>query len=91
MTTLETLIAAYHAARAAWFESDTEANGDPEWDAYEAAEDTVLRYPCTTLAEVQEKARFFLDNDSPFDTLRNCQTATEEALRPFLRSLCGTP
>jgi hypothetical protein len=67
-------------------------NGDeegPAWDEYEAAEGAVIKFPCRTIEEVREKARFFLENDGPYDTIRNCFSNEGETLRPFLQSLLG--
>lgn len=93
MADLGKLIDAYHAARRTWeaqFEQDEDAAGEaPQWDAYWEAERAVIVFPCRTLDDVRAKAKFFLENSSPYDTIRNCSTATEETLRPFLRSLIG--
>lgn len=87
---LPLLIAAFHEATAKRDAEWNKGNDDgPEQDAVEAAEDAVLRFPCQTLDEVRVKARFFLNNSGPYDTIRNCFDAKEETLLPFLRSLAG--
>lgn len=87
---LATAIAAFLEAKRAYdaVPPDLDKEG-AEWDAYEATEHAVVTYPCKTFEEVQLKARFFLDNDGPYDTIKNCFGSTEETLRPFLRSLLG--
>jgi hypothetical protein len=81
------LIDAFAGAKAAY---DIVAEGDtPEWDAYEAAELAVIVHPCQSMDEVREKARFFLDEAGPNDTLRNCRSGDNTALDLFLRSLIG--
>lgn len=78
---------AYRAAEAN--NLDAKAEDFPEWEAYEAAEHAVIIYPCRSLEDVRTKARFFLDNDGPYDTIRNCVLGEEETLLLFLRSLVG--
>ncbi len=86
---LKALIDAYEKAREDYENAAPEDPGTPEWEAYEAAEHAVIICPCRSLEDVRTKARFFLENESPYDTIRNCHTQTEEALIPFLRSLLG--
>ncbi len=91
MADLRELISAYHRAREAFenaWDDDEDATGQ-KWGAKEAAEHAVVVYPCKSLDDVRTKARFFLENDSAYDAIRNCRTATEETLLPFLRSLLG--
>jgi hypothetical protein len=85
---LDAVIGAYHRARQASAATDYSSDR-PEWDAYEAAENAVIVFPCQTFADVQAKARFFLENEAAYDTIRNCYDSKEEALLPFLRSLIG--
>ncbi len=88
--TICALIKTYQAARDAWDKADPDGNCDgPEWDALEAAEDAILRFPCTTIGQVRAKARFFIETEPAYDTIRNCYDSKEEALIPFLRSLLG--
>ncbi|TPM25684.1 hypothetical protein [Mesorhizobium sp. B2-3-4] len=86
---IEALIQTYIEKRDAYRALDPDCNGGPEWDAYGAAEHDVIVFPCTTLADVQTKARFFIENASAYDTIRNCSSGNEETLYPFLRSLLG--
>lgn len=88
---LNSLIEDYRKAKEAYekaAEEEDDFNG-PDWDAKEAAEHAVIMYPCRSLGDVRTKARFFLENESSYDTIRNCRSVTEETLRPFLRSLLG--
>jgi hypothetical protein len=84
---MEKLFAAFAAAQAAWRAMPEETEGGPEWDALEAVEHEIVIYPCRTIEDVQAKARFFLENEMPYDTIRNCSGAEEETLLTFLRSL----
>ena len=94
---LTDLIEKYREAQAAWYvkfdEDDSQSNSCPEWDAYEAAEDAVLHFPCKTLADVQIKAAFVIADENAHDSLRNCfrmvDGKKEWSLTPFLRSLLG--
>lgn len=86
---LRDLIAAFEHARSAYSTAAPEETDHPTWAAYEAAEHAIIVHPCLTLEEIQIKARFFLNNEAGYDTIRNCFTATEETLLPFLRSLLG--
>lgn len=88
---LETQIAAYAKAREAWENADPEGEwpDSPEWIACDAAEHAIIVYPCQTMEDVRKKADFFLNNESAYETIRNCRSATEETLLPFLRSLLG--
>lgn len=87
---LNSLIEGYRKAEDAYEKATEEDDfNGPDWDAKEAAEHAVIMYPCRSLDDVRTKARFFLENTSPYDTIRNCRNATEETLRPFLRSLLG--
>lgn len=88
MADLRELINVYTHAKAAFDAADPDCD-EPEWNAYEAAEHAIIIYPCRTLDEVRHKARFFLENSGPFDTIHNCYTTTEATLLPFLRSLLG--
>lgn len=88
---LGTVIAQFIEAKRAY---DTAAEaGDtdgPEWDAYETKEHAVIVYPCLTIEDVRQKARFFLDYAGPNDTLRNCYSGDYDwTLDEFLRSLLG--
>ncbi len=89
MADLRELIDTFAAAQAAYEAADPEEDDSPEWSAYDAAQRAVIMFPCRTLDEVRAKARFFMENDGPYDTIRNCRTDTEETLMPFLRSLLG--
>lgn len=94
---LTDLIEKYHEAKAAWHakfdEDEDQASSCPEWDAYEAAEDAVLNFPCQTLADVQIKAAFILVDESAHDSLRNCYRIVDGELQCsltlFLHSLLG--
>jgi hypothetical protein len=61
----------------------------PEWTEYEGAEHAVIVYPCQTIEDARVKVRFFLENDDPYDTIRNCRSGEGETLRLFLASLTG--
>lgn len=88
---LKTIISDFEAAREAWEVADPEADCDgPEWDAYAAAERVLVKWPCQTLDEVQQKAAYFLGDAGLLDTVQNCHTGDEESLRVFLRSLTQT-
>ena len=84
------LIDAFADTKAAY---EKVAEGDtPEWNAYEAAEHAIIVHPCQSMDDVRQKARFFLDEVGPNDTLRNCRvssTSPERCIDLFLRSLCG--
>lgn len=86
-TELETLIARFFDAQRAYDAVPAEQDDDPQFEVYEAAETAVITYPCKTVGEVQRKARFFLENDGPNDTLRNCFNNAGPTLNRFLRSL----
>jgi hypothetical protein len=84
---IETAIARFIETKQVY---DCTAEDDgPEWDAYEAAEHAVIFYPCRTMDDVRIKARFFLENEGPNDTLQNCPIGPARALDVFLRSLLG--
>lgn len=90
MADLRELIDAFAAARAAFLampEDDDECTA--EWDAYCRAEYAIVTYPCRSMEDVRQKARFFLDNDAPNDTLQNDSNEAGLALDQFLRSLLG--
>ncbi|MDR7034525.1 hypothetical protein [Mesorhizobium sp. BE184] len=90
MADLRELIDAFAQASAAYNAAPEAADWDsPEADAYEAAEHAVIVAPCETAEDVRMKARFFLDNSGPNDTLRNCEDAAGSDLDRFLRSLLG--
>jgi len=91
MADLRELIDAFTVAKAAYDASAGRGDCDgPEWDVYEATEHAVIVYPCRTVEDVRLKAHFFLDNDGPNDTLRNCFTGDHDwTLDLFLRSLTG--
>lgn len=77
-------------ARAAWDIADPDGDCTcPEWEAVEAAEDVILRFSCRTIEDVQAKARFFIEHEPAYDTIKNCYTEEEECLVTFLRSLAG--
>lgn len=91
---LTVLIKQYFAAQAAWREKsavdDSDENTQAQWDAYVAAEDAVFRFPCGSLEDVVEKARFVLSSDISLDTLRlGSDSEGEYCLVPFLQSLIG--
>ncbi|EJK83564.1 hypothetical protein [Rhizobium sp. AP16] len=94
---LTDLIAQYHEAQRVWQaqfdEDDTKASNSKEWDAYEAAEDAILYYPCKTLEDVQTKASFVLADTNALDSVTNCFRSDDGApsLVLFLRSLLGEP
>lgn len=81
-------IAAFLGAREALLASD-EADDEAAWDVYEATEHEIIVHPCASIAEVRIKAKFFLDCEPAYDTIRNCVGEHEETLRTFLRSLLG--
>lgn len=87
--TLAALIQAHAAARLAWDRADPTGSSSPEYLAFEAAEEVVLRYPCSTLEEVREKARFIIANPSAFDSICNLGEGDEHCGLIFLRSLLG--
>lgn len=95
MADLRELIDAYRQAQAAWRKLDDETvgvtDGSPEWRAYEDAENAVLFFPCQTLEDVRLKDRFVLDEDSAYDSLKNCYFSDtgEDVLKGFLRCLTG--
>jgi len=89
MANLSELIDAFAAARAAFHAMPDDDDCPDEWEAYCKAEYAVVAYPCRSLADVHQKARFFLDNDAPNDTLRNDSNDAGPALDQFLRSLLG--
>jgi hypothetical protein len=88
MADLREAIDTFTAAKSAYDNATVEDDG-PKWDAYEAAEHAVIIYPCQTIEDARLKARFFLDNDGPNDTLRNCVSERGHVLDAFLRSLIG--
>jgi hypothetical protein len=84
------LINTFEVARQAYeVAAKTDDTDGPVWDAYEAAEHAVIVYPCRTIEDVRLKAKFFLENEGPNDTLRNCSSSQGPALDRFLRSLIG--
>lgn len=87
--TLSALIRAHAAARLAWDKADPTGSSSPEYATFEAAEEAVLRAPCRTLKEVQEKARFVIENPSAFDSICNLGEGDEHCGLIFLRSLLG--
>ena len=87
--TLAALIQAHAVARLAWDRVDPTGSSSPEYAAFEAAEEAVLRYPCRTLEEVREKARFIIENPSAFDSICNLGEGNEHCGLIFLRSLLG--
>ena len=90
--TLTELITAFHTTYAALESADPDRDqgtDSVEWGAWEDVEHAIVRYPCRTLDDVRVKARFFLENEGAYDTIRTCENATEETLYPFLRSLLG--
>jgi hypothetical protein len=94
MADLHNAIEAFAAAKAALYAAfATDLNADaqsfPEWEPYEAAERAVVVCPCQTMDEVRAKARFFIENDGPYDTIRNCADRENDTLLLFLRSLAG--
>ena len=95
MVDLRELIEAYRQAQAAWRKLDDGTIGvtdnSPEWQAYENAENAVLFFPCQTIEDVCLKARFVLDEDSAYDSLKNCYFGDtgEDVLKGFLRCLAG--
>jgi hypothetical protein len=90
MANLRQLIDDFATAKIAYdaLGDDCDCEG-PEWDAYEAAEHAVIVYPIRDLDEVRQKARFFLDEAGPNDTLRSCYGSSGRCLDMFLRSLIG--
>jgi hypothetical protein len=97
MSDLLTLINDYFIAQRAWralsAQDDTTDAPSPEWDAYEAAEDAILQFPCRTHEEVTMKVAFVLADDNAFDSVRTCfrevGDRTVWTLTAFLRSLLG--
>lgn len=81
-------IAAFLAAREVFLAAD-EDHDARAWEKYCSTEHAVIIHPCVTIEDVRIKARFFLDCEPAYDTIRNCFKPTEETLRPFLRSLTG--
>lgn len=88
MADLRELIDACVKAKAAFDAADVN-NDEAEWNAFDEAEDAVITYPCRSLEDVRTKARFFLETESSYDTIRNSYTTTEDTLMSFLRSLLG--
>ncbi|KQZ19330.1 hypothetical protein ASD50_07540 [Mesorhizobium sp. Root552] len=87
---LHELIDAFAAARAAFLATPDDDDNPAEWDAYCKVEDAIINYPCQTIEGARLKARFFLDNPQPHETLRNCVNDDDGwALDRFLRSLLG--
>lgn len=86
---LQTKIDAFLAARQVFLADSTYEEDSASWDAYCQTEHEVIIHPCTTMDEVRMKARFFLECEPAYDTIRNCRRQDEETLRPFLRSLVG--
>lgn len=93
---LSELIEHYKAAQSAWLDVSHKDESGPstEWDAYEAAEDAVLSFPCTTIEEVRLKAAFVKSDENAFDSVKNCfrggDHKKEYVLAIFLRSLLGS-
>jgi hypothetical protein len=83
------LIDIHAATRLAWDKADPTGSSGPEYAAFEAAEEAVLRYPCSTFEEVREKARFIIENPSAFDSICNLGEGDEHCGLIFLRSLLG--
>lgn len=90
MADLRQLIDAFAAARAAFLAApEDDDDCADEWEAYCKAEYAVVAYPCRSLDDVHQKARFFLEHEAPNDTLRNDSNDAGPALDQFLRSLLG--
>jgi hypothetical protein len=90
--TLQDVIDLYLVAQQKYRDADPDGDCEvPEWAAYEAADTAVIAFPCMSLDDVRLKARFVLDNDSPYDSVQNCTIGPEgeDVLRLFLRSLLG--
>jgi hypothetical protein len=85
MADLSGLIDAFAAARVAYHASPE--GETTEWEAYCKTEYDIVAHPCRSLEDVRQKARFFLDNGAPNDTLRHDRNNAGPALDQFLRSL----
>ncbi len=90
---LSDLIARYLAAKAIWEaqfdEDDVKANNSPEWREYMDTSCAIIDFPCRTIRQVQQKARFILTDENLVDMLANCSTTV--AVTDFLKSLAGHP
>jgi hypothetical protein len=87
MADLHEMIDVFTAAKSAYVDDATVEDEGPEWEAYEVAEHALIVFPCETIEDVRLKARFFIENAGPNDTLRNCFSESGYTLDLFLRSL----
>lgn len=90
MTTLRDLITAFEAAKTTWDAAGPDScSSDPEYEAYWEAEMAVLRFPCLTIDDVREKAKFFLSSETRIDTIENCNDGEQHCAVVFLKALLG--
>lgn len=86
---LETLIADYQKAQAAWAanfeEDDRDENTRQEWRVLMDAAWAVIGYRCTDLNEISRKGLFISLDESLVDSLASC--TTEAAVQFFLASM----
>lgn len=89
MRILETLIADYQKAQAAWAtkleEDDRDENTRQEWRVLMDTAWAVVGYRCADLREIDRKASFISLDESLVDMLASCQT--HEAVQFFLASM----
>lgn len=90
---LNELIEKHRAADAEFVRACNGETGEAEnwWDAKEAAEMAVIRYPCRTFEEVREKIRWALADENVQDSITNCTIGEEKEHVGliFIRSLLG--
>jgi hypothetical protein len=93
---LSELIERYQQTQKAWRAKVDKHDSDPseaEWQAYEAAEEAVLSFPCKNFDDVRLKAAFVLADENAMDSVKNSVRPGDgmPTLVFFLRSLVGDP
>jgi hypothetical protein len=91
---LHTAIGAYLSADSAFrsgvtLKPENEAQNDTLWKANEAAELSVVEFPCVTIEDVRAKAALALQDENVFDSISSCTINGEHELYVFLRSFLG--
>ncbi len=86
---LTELISGYLVAQKIWeaqFAEDCDkATDSAEWRKYMELSRAIIDFPCSTMMEIQHRARFMLSQENLVDLLANC--ATDAAVRDFLKSM----
>lgn len=90
---LTELIARYKEAKKVWENQFDETDGEDansvEWRAYMDLSCAIIDFRCSTLLQIQQKAKFILTDANLIDMLASC--STDAAVTDFLRSIVGDP